>query len=229
MTTRHNNFMVIKVTEWWEADKEAISDAKKALKDFEVEQKTDEIDKQIDSLNELKDNWRSIASDYESQQDRINAAVKFGSDFEQKVLSGRLDYLKSFVQSYNYEMDKLNPLTGAQQYAKSQLTPNSSYANGTTSAIGGLSLVGEKGAELRVLNQGDGIIPAELTENLMKWGTIDPVNMVKAGGIPLANNNNNTSNNMNFNISNLTLPNVSDSNSFISGLRQYATTHNKRG
>lgn len=213
----------------WEADKEAISDAEKALKDFEVEQKTDEIDKQIDSLNELKDNWSSIASDYESQQDRINAAVKFGSDFEQKVLSGRLDYLKSFVQSYNYEMDKLNPLTGAQQYAKSQLTPNSSYANGTTSAIGGLSLVGEKGAELRVLNQGDGIIPAELTENLMKWGTIDPINMVKAGGIPLANNNNNTSNNMNFNISNLTLPNVSDSNSFISGLRQYATTHNKRG
>ena len=44
------------------------------------------------------------------------------------------------------------------------------YAQGTTSATGGLSLVGEKGAELRILNQGDGIIPAEITKNLIQIG-----------------------------------------------------------
>jgi TP901 family phage tail tape measure protein len=43
------------------------------------------------------------------------------------------------------------------------------YASGTTSARGGLSLVGEHGAELRLLNQGDGIIPADLTERLMNF------------------------------------------------------------
>lgn len=42
------------------------------------------------------------------------------------------------------------------------------YANGTLSATGGLSLVGEQGAELRILNQGDGIIPANLTSNLLQ-------------------------------------------------------------
>lgn len=44
------------------------------------------------------------------------------------------------------------------------------YAQGTTSATGGISMVGENGAELRILNQGDGIIPAEITRNLMNMG-----------------------------------------------------------
>lgn len=51
------------------------------------------------------------------------------------------------------------------------------YAKGTTSAKGGLSLVGEKGTELRVLNRGDGIIPAEITKNLMEFG-VDPAKII---------------------------------------------------
>ena len=52
------------------------------------------------------------------------------------------------------------------------------YANGTESASGGLSLVGEKGAELRVLNQGDGIIPTSITKNLMALGA-NPLNYMQ--------------------------------------------------
>ncbi|MBQ8538404.1 MAG: hypothetical protein IJ433_01990, partial [Ruminococcus sp.] len=52
------------------------------------------------------------------------------------------------------------------------------YAQGTTSATGGLSLVGEKGAELRILNQGDGIIPANITKNLWNMG-INPTEFFK--------------------------------------------------
>ena len=51
------------------------------------------------------------------------------------------------------------------------------YATGTTSAKGGLSLTGENGTELRVLNRGDGIIPAEITKNLMEFG-VDPAKMI---------------------------------------------------
>lgn len=43
------------------------------------------------------------------------------------------------------------------------------YAKGTKSAEGGLSLVGERGAELRVLNQGDSIITNEITNRLMDF------------------------------------------------------------
>jgi hypothetical protein len=47
-------------------------------------------------------------------------------------------------------------------------------ASGTTSSSGGLSMVGEQGRELRVLNQGDGVITNRLTENLMALGENAP-------------------------------------------------------
>ena len=58
-------------------------------------------------------------------------------------------------------------------------------ANGTLSAIGGLSLVGEKGPELRVLNEGDGVIPSEVTKNLWAWGATSPASMMNniVGGL----------------------------------------------
>ena len=83
------------------------------------------------------------------------------------------------------------------------------YASGTLSAIGGLSMVGERGPELRVLGQGDGILPADITRNLWDWGKINPGSMIR---------------NMSqiFNISNLSLPNARDAESLISGLKQMA-------
>lgn len=49
-------------------------------------------------------------------------------------------------------------------------TAGRQYATGTTSASGGLSMVGENGPELRVLNRGDGIIPSSITKNLWEMG-----------------------------------------------------------
>lgn len=83
------------------------------------------------------------------------------------------------------------------------------YADGTLNAVGGLSLVGEQGPELRVLGQGDGVIPADITRNLWDWGKISP-NAI-------------TSNMSNiFNIDNLTLPNARDAQTLITGLKQMA-------
>lgn len=53
-------------------------------------------------------------------------------------------------------------------------TITNKHATGTLSAPGGLSLVGERGMEMRVLNQGDGIIPHDATKNLMAWGKHSP-------------------------------------------------------
>lgn len=59
------------------------------------------------------------------------------------------------------------------------------YASGTTGATGGLSLVGEKGPELRVLGQGDGILPSDITKNLWAWGVTTPASMMSniVGGL----------------------------------------------
>ena len=83
------------------------------------------------------------------------------------------------------------------------------HAEGTLDAPGGLSLVGEQGPELRVLGQGDGVIPADITRNLWDWGKINPSNI---GG--------NTTHI--FNIDNLTLPNVNDAKSLVTGLKNLA-------
>lgn len=83
------------------------------------------------------------------------------------------------------------------------------HAEGTLGTSGGLSLVGEQGPELRVLGQGDGVLPSDITRNLWDWGKINPNNI---GG--------NTTHI--FNIDNLTLPNVNDAKSLVAGLKNLA-------
>lgn len=83
------------------------------------------------------------------------------------------------------------------------------YASGTLSALGGLSVVGEQGPELRVLGRGDGVLPSDITRNLWEWGKINPASMMSAASTI-------------FNIDNLSLPNVKDTQSFVTGLKQLA-------
>lgn len=90
------------------------------------------------------------------------------------------------------------------------------YARGTRHADSGLSLVGENGPELRVLNQGDGILPSGITENLWRWGSMTPSDMLSS----LAQKAQSWAQTLNIN--NVTLPNVRDAQSFVSGLRELA-------
>ena len=85
------------------------------------------------------------------------------------------------------------------------------YASGTLSARGGLSMVGEQGPELRVLNQGDGIIPADITRNLMKIGS-DPRWFANRSGVG----------NTILNVANVSLPSVRNAQQFVDGLKQMA-------
>lgn len=100
----------------------------------------------------------------------------------------------------------------------------SGYARGTRNANSGLSLVGENGPELRVLNHGDGILPSGVTDNLWRWGSMTPSDMLAS----LAQKAQSWAQTLNIN--NVTLPNVRDAQSFVSGLRelaqQYVTRRN---
>ena len=90
------------------------------------------------------------------------------------------------------------------------------YARGTRHANRGLSLVGENGPELRVLNHGDGILPSGITDNLWRWGSMTPRDMLSS----LAQKAQSWAQTLNIN--NVTLPNVRDAQSFVSGLRELA-------
>lgn len=87
---------------------------------------------------------------YSTLSDRNKAAVEIGSQIQRETGYYRPDIISGIK----------------------------AYASGTKSAQGGLSLVGENGAEFRVLNQGDGIINAKLTERLIQLGT-NPVDYLK--------------------------------------------------
>ena len=232
------------------------------------EQALASIDEQIEGWEKYKEQWESVTTQYQEQQDKLLAEQLLGIDTEQKNWETRLANVQSFVDRYNSILSQLNSGVGETSsgvsgggssngagyhfdYSKgtssgSQYTYNgknvyqsaydkyvaegdyesanqvieeaeargqtvSKHAVGTLSAPGGLSLVGERGPELRVLNSGDGIIPADATRNLWDWASYNPKDFM--GSM--------RSDNI-FHIGNIALPNVTDAKSFVNGLKQLA-------
>ena len=97
----------------------------------------------------------------------------------------------------------------------------SSYAGGTLGATGGISLVGENGPEMRILNRGDGILTSGVTKNLFAWGSTSPSDFVSAlkglMGFKFGSSSNTT-----VNVNNLELPNVTNAREFVTGLKNLA-------
>ena len=146
-------------------------------------------------------NWRNQSLEEQiALEEKLEELAKAKT---QKVLTytgGRFQYLQNIeaIAAAQREVDKI---TGK-------------YADGTMSARGGLSLVGEKGPELRVLKNGDGIVPADAIKNLLslsRFSAKDIIGAAKSNIMQYA-----------FNISNLSLPNVHSPEDFIDGLRNMA-------
>ena len=246
------------------------------------EQAIASIDKQIEGWEKYKEQWESVTTQYQEQQEKLLAEQVLGIDTEQENWNTRLTNLQNFVDKYNSILSQLNSINsgsgvssssgsgysftgsgGSSKYATAEDDPGTygtkawqeansgssssreysvakndkdkstlksggslSYTNpmgktvnislkkhalGTTSASGGLSLVGERGPELRVLNSGDGVIPADATRNLWDWANYNPKDFM----------NGMSSDNI-FHIGNIALPNVTDAKSFVNGLKQLA-------
>lgn len=130
---------------------------------------------------------------------------------EQSKVMGMEDEIARNSQAwFDADEEERNRLHERNQQLRKELA-SMGYASGTLSARGGISMVGEQGPELRVLNQGDGIIPADITRNLMKIGS-DPrwfANRSGAGNTIL-------------NVANVSLPNVRNAQQFVDGLKQMA-------
>lgn len=140
---------------------------------------------------------------------------------EQKILvykDGKFQYIQDIdaISKARDEVAKISAEMGIEGGYSTYFTTNKSgYANGTSNASAGLHLVGENGPELRVLNSGDGIIPSDVTRNLLSLAGY---------------NNSKFSNGLDrikqilysFNIDNLSLPNVSNPTEFFDGLKNYA-------
>lgn len=166
----------------------------------------------LKNLSEAKDDyWKHEEEIYKYQNQALEKQLDLEeklSDLakakEQRVLvysGGKFQYAQNLeaIAAAQREVDKLQ----------------GKYADGTTSARGGLSLVGEQGAELRVLNQGDGIIPADATKNLMSLSKFNAKDLLSGIGKAVVTN-------YSFDISRLELPNVSNAADFLDGLKNLA-------
>lgn len=165
----------------------------------------------LKNLSEAKDDyWQHEEEIYNWRNQSLEEQIALEEKLEelakaktQKVLTytgGRFQYLQNIeaIAAAQREVDKIA----------------GKYADGTMGARGGLSLVGEEGPELRVLKNGDGIIPADATKNLLslsRFSAKDIIGAAKSNIMQYA-----------FNISNLSLPNVHSPEDFIDGLRNMA-------
>lgn len=94
----------------WEADQEAIDEAKKDLNEFYADQEQDEIQKRIDALEKYKDKWSSIPDDIEQAENEIKAAEILGSDWQSKIFNMREDIVAEFGKNYKTTYDGIKQL-----------------------------------------------------------------------------------------------------------------------
>lgn len=181
----------------------------------------------LEKMNEkyLKNNSEA-QDDYWQHQEEVYKWKKQQLEEENKLLEKQIELEKALGELAKVKSQKILVFkNGKFQYmadidAIAEAQRNiaqiqSGYADGTTNATPGLHLVGEEGPELRVLNKGDGIIPSNLTKNLL--------DMAKIGVNGIDKMIDRTKEVLySFNINNLSLPNVSNAENFLNGLKNYA-------
>lgn len=181
----------------------------------------------LEKMNEeyLKDN-KDAQDKYWQYQEEVYKWKKAQIGAENDLLEKQLELEKALADLSKAQSQKILVFKdGHFQYmadidAISEAQRNleeirSGYANGTMNATAGVHLVGEKGPELRVLNSGDKILSNDLTKNLLE--------IAKMGANGFGKMIDRTKETLySFNIGNITLPNVSNTEDFLNGLKNYA-------
>ena len=157
------------------------------------------------------------SSNKKPSSNRVDDIDKQMASNSEKWHSASAEEKKELEQANKDLAAERDKITGGSSKFDSTTGKWTKNARGTVSARGGISLVGEKGAELRVLNRGDGIIPANVTKNLWSWGMTTPADMVSTLS-GFTTNNSGT----NITIENFApnLPSVSNGEDFARYIRQ---------
>lgn len=166
----------------------------------------------LKNLSEAKDEyWQHEEEIYKYQNQSLEDQIKLEEKLSD-LAKAKENRIYAFSGGRFQYLQNLDAIAKAQREVD-QLTGK--YANGTTNARGGLSLVGENGPEMRVLGHGDGIIPAEATKNLMALSSLNIKDALSNIGRAIVTN-------YSFDISRLELPSVSNAGEFLDGLKNLA-------
>jgi TP901 family phage tail tape measure protein len=165
--------------------------------------------------NKKYDDWVREAEDLDDVAEDIRRQMELNAqrwfDADEKT--------RDELHRANEELaERLAKETGTDLSYSGETGKWSKNATGTRNFRGGLSLVGERGPEMRILGQGDNVIPANQTANLWKWSNTTPQQMLTT--LSARSGGSNTS--YAFDVSRIELPNVTDAKSFVQGLKNYA-------
>lgn len=80
-------------------------DIMRRLNDVEEEKRS--YEERIELLQGYKEAWADAVDAYEDEQDRLAAAQRWGADWEEQILSGRIDTLEDFRDAYVRIMEEL--------------------------------------------------------------------------------------------------------------------------
>ena len=181
--------------------KDALQDQLNALKDAQdaINNKYDAELKKITDVNDALDD----RIEYEKLLENL-AKAKASKQLVFK--NGRYQYMQDLdaisaaqgaIYDYNREkqieakkeaiekrrQQELDKIAKQQEKINKKLSSLTGYASGTLSAAGGISMVGENGPEMRILNRGDGILNTNATINLLKWSRITPQDMMMRASV----------------------------------------------
>ena len=212
----------------YEQDVEAVEKAQKALTDYNKSLEKSDLEKQVDALQAVLDLFDDLRNDSDIRELEISLGVSgltqllggdFGTDVSlwgdwiRKQYASATGYADVYEQLNNVATsqinDWLNSGTGYQVASSiiNEAVAQHSYASGTLSAPGGLSLVGDKfGGELVWLGKGDSVFTNAISRNLMEWGRYNPAQV--AGAMSKSNSS------QIFNFDKIVLPNVRDAEDF---------------
>lgn len=197
----------------YDAELKKITDVNDALDD------RIEYEKLLENLAKAKASKQLVFKNgryqYMQDLDAISAAQGAIYDYNrEKQIEAEKEAIEKRRQQ---ELDKI---AKQQEEINKKLSSLTGYASGTLSAAGGISMVGENGPELRVLNSGDGIIPSNITKNLWNLGR----SIIDNNGIAISNRNP-VGMSMEFNNTTMSFPNIqtaADAKKFVENVKALA-------
>ena len=209
----------------------ALKDAQDAINnkyDAEIKKITDvndalddriEYEKLLENLAKAKASKQLVFKNgryqYMQDLDAISAAQGAIYDYNREK---QIEAKKEAIE--NRRQQELDKIAKQQEAINKKLSSLTGYASGTLSAAGGISMVGENGPELRVLNSGDGIIPSNITKNLWNLGR----SIIDNKGIAISNRNP-VGMSMEFNNTTMSFPNIqtaADAKKFVENVKALA-------
>ena len=176
-----------------------------------VQNQNEQLKKKIEELQSLLDDYNNTNKSKTPLTDKAKEEASTLTPEQRAVY----DQWKSRGVGHDVAMKEAEKWSSSKPpltKPSSAKSPQQRLAGGTMSAHGGLTLVGENGPELRVLNQGDGILPSNITRNLWAMATNPVLRLGHSANIK----------NTAISVANITLPNVRNAEEFVSGLKNMA-------